>query len=297
MRWFPQSFFALCISVSISAGAALDTLLERSPFMRDGTAQGSVDRNSGNTGKSAALSEEYEIRGFVSLAGRQMVSVWDKAEKKAIWVPVGEELYPGFPVFADYDPANRAIWAKDGDRSEQLALIETDTTNVAKPGKTALSFNSNSRGIEQGQNPQPNAADTLSGAIQNNRRVIVPNRRLPTEQRNTGSIANNRLRSQVGSSAPPPPSFVGGGRVLGRAPNNPGSNSENEPSGGLPANNSGASNGSGSQQPGSSEAGPNVQRPAGVPPNIPTTLPPQNIPQLPPGFDLEAYLESRSNNQ
>ena len=298
-----RAFLYLSLVIGASGYAVeLDSLLARSPFIRDGynpAGQGNAPKPSR---PRKPIGEQYEIRGVFTQQGKQMVSVWLKQEKRAMWVTVGEETYPGFPVFSEYDPVERAFWVETDGRREQLALAESDFSKNGTVAQAAPSFVSKPASLKPATQAQPN--QTVSTATTNRRTVVASTPRRPTNnQRST--TANNRpstrrIASTSGpAQAPPPPPSFNTGRAFTRSPQastTPGLQINTPTTTG--GNNTSTSDNTSTTTPSTTDTStqtPEVQRPVGAPPQNPTSQPPQNVPQLPPGFDLEQYLQDRAN--
>ncbi|MGB0371052.1 MAG: hypothetical protein ACPGN3_06840 [Opitutales bacterium] len=231
-----------------------------------------------------------------------MISVWLKEEKRAMWVPAGEEVYPGFPVFSKFDTADRSFWVNEDGRREKLALAEADFTKARSLGAGAASFVSgstpkigNKRSVASVAQRQSGVSSNLRTPTKRNASTARPVSR-PRQPRVTG-----RQPGAVSTPRAPPPSFVGGRPFVRATTPTVGSNTQanNNNSTTNPNTSQNGNTSTGTQDPGSSDASnnqsPEVQRPGGAPPDAPTSAPPQNIPQLPPGFDLEQYLRDRAN--
>ena len=282
--------FSLCIDLCFAA--RVDTLMSRSPFIPKGTK--TEDKKPARKQPSKKpLSERFEIRGVVSYTDRQMISIWLKEENRSMWVVAGEEAFPGFPVFDKYDIESKSLWANADGQREQLTLAEAEVSNSSgiELNRTAPTFVSG---------PQPDSssekAEVSKPAIRPqppslSRRRVIPR----TVERNT-SNPSAPSAGAVPFNLPPPPSFVGGGRALPRVSQNP---AVTDDSSGVNTRLTDTSSGEQAPQGEQSvqdRSSNEVERPAGAPPAAPASAPPQNIPQLPPGFDLEQYLKDRSGN-
>lgn len=287
-RILRQSVFFLLLSMGSLSGAGLDSLLERSPFVPNGMRSGGKDPKVSGDKEPGLLADRFEIRGVFSQAGKQMVSVWLKEEERAVWVTVGEEMYPGFPVFGEFDSIDQTLWvALDGKR-ERLSLAKADYSQAS-----AASVKPIARVID--------ASSRVQGNVQN-----VKSERVPLSRQLDGipgsSVNGQRTVSRTG------------GRVLPQTqvPNRPRSVSNRVASGGFPRRLSsampvpGVDNISTEQTNSQSDvsvrsSNQNTTTPQGttqsrsaVQPQVPTPPQPIEIPQLPKGFDAEAYLRDQS---
>ncbi|MEM7672846.1 MAG: hypothetical protein AAF212_05850 [Verrucomicrobiota bacterium] len=253
------------------------------------------------------LAERFEIRGVFTQSGKQMLSVWLKEENRSMWVTAGEETFPGFPIFGEYDPVERSFVAEEGGKREELTLAKADFASAKPLNKGAVSFVSG----PTSNKPSPNRAmaqgNSRRTTIANNRNLSQARQRLnSTPAIRPRQPQESRPRPRVSNSSQPPPSFVSGLPTL-RAPsisspttgNSPGTGSGVDGSTGPNTGSSpsaGQNGDSNTGAPSTNNGGQSNdgQSPTGAPPGVPTTEPPQNIPQLPPGFDLEQYLRDRA---
>ena len=309
LTFLQRLILALCFVFGAQLLALeLDSLLSRSPFIQDGYKTPVPLSDQNNNRARTPIEDRYEVRGVFTHQGKQLVSVWQKKEKRSMWVTVGEEMYPGFPVFSEYDPVERVFWVEDGGRREQLAMAESNYSKNVANAQSSPTFVSTPTALKASAEPDARRVVTSSNTAV--RQVANTTSLRPSASPRTGNTEKRRnlirSNSKTGpAQAPPPPPTFYAGRGLARAPQTPGLQVQtpkitgNTPSVTTPIGNNNSSipstNGNTQNTTNPNTKSPQVQRPVGDPPQNPTSQPPQNVPQLPPGFDLEQYLRDRAS--
>jgi hypothetical protein len=194
-----RAFLAgLLLCVGVSALAATDSLVARSPFLPPGWGEKPETPTPVVAAPPTIISRQLEFKGLIELDGVTRFSVFDKKSNEGHWLELNESA--GDFQIVRFDSARQSILISSGGRTEELALASPDESPMQISGSVTPSVkkNTSTPGAPVTQASSPGGASGKAGPI-------IPRRRLIRPKDSTTATTTQEKRTDTPANPLPPP--------------------------------------------------------------------------------------------
>ena len=278
-------FFVFLSLVLEGQELRLDSLIEASPFVPEGFGRPQLETRR-EVAEIDEIEEAFEIRGVVEIGGKVVYSVRNRKDGRSVWTEAGSDMGGFFPEIVSYDPNERAAVVRLGDQMATLEISETAWRSEpqfedSQKEQRELGGNREVRRVER----QPSIEQRRDNPV---RRVLRPPE--PTDAstgvrgKHFNPSRSENFQAAVLPAPPVAPRPFSGSRQPSEETDDTETRAPETPTESVGEEDGVALN----------EEEVVLEAPQEGPPPAPATQPPREIPQLPPGFDLEAFLRERA---
>ncbi|MEM8867279.1 MAG: hypothetical protein AAGC73_03335 [Verrucomicrobiota bacterium] len=164
----------LCIMALLLANAGLQAessdLNSNSPFLPPGHGEKAPAPAKPKPVTNGPISRQVEFRGIIQIGNNYKFSLFNKNEQKSYWFRK-DQVIEGIRV-QSFDADSMTVTVNMGGRSERITLLSATDSPIPVATSNPTSANQTPPGN------QPNKAAANSSPNQNNRRQVVPRRRV-----------------------------------------------------------------------------------------------------------------------